>query len=199
MPQPESIHMKSNVELYIEPAAPQHSASSFQVEMFNKIIALLLFLLVIVAVLFVIDDQQIQALPDNLEFQRIDGVKQTFAEFKGKPLLVTFWSPSCAPCLQEVEHLNRLYSENQGGEKFELLALSMYYDRPDWVIETSRQAGMTYPVYFDLQKFLSRAFGNVTTTPSCFLLDREGKVIFQHIGVPDFSELDGTLRQLIRS
>ena len=136
-------------------------------------------------------------LTENLIFQRIDGNKQTLEELKGKPLMVTFWSPSCVICMQEVDQLNQLYTQFQGGEKFELLALSMYYDRPDLVIQSSTQANMLFPVYFDLQKKLSHAFGDVIVTPTSFLLNSQGDIIYQHSGRIDFSVIHQKLSELI--
>lgn len=110
--------------------------------------------------------------------------------------MITFWSPSCVICMQEVEELNHLYTRHQGGKKFELLALSMYYDRPDWVIQSSTERNMQYPVYFDLQKTVSRAFGNVHATPTSFLLNSQGEVIYQHAGKLDFSIIHQKLTEL---
>lgn len=154
--------------------------------MLSKFVALLLFVVMLSALFININKQAYPDIPDNLVFQRIDGLKQTFNEFKGKPLLVTFWSPNCVICMNEVDELNRLYRQNSGGKLFELLALSMYYDRPDWVLDSSQKAGMQYPVYFDLQKKLSRAFGNVVATPTSFVLNKRGEVIYRHSGRLDF-------------
>jgi len=135
-------------------------------------------------------------LSDKLIFQRIDGTLQTMKELKGKPLMVVFWSPSCVICMQEVEELNHLYTELQGSKKFDLLALSMYYDRPDSVVESSTHAKMLYPVYLDLQQSLSKAFGNVEVTPTSFLINSSGEIIYQHVGRLDFTFINQKLTEL---
>ncbi|MDJ0833868.1 MAG: TlpA disulfide reductase family protein [Gammaproteobacteria bacterium] len=163
----------------------------------KKLISLSIIILLLLTVVIGISQLNKEQLDDNLVFQRIDGTKQTFQQLKGKPLLVTFWSPSCAICLKEVDEFNQLYRSHAGGSEFELLALSMYYDRPDWVIETSRESGMQYPVYFDLQKQLSSAFGDVRATPTSFLLDRDGRIVYRHSGRLDFSLLEQKLTDLI--
>lgn len=165
--------------------------------MLSKFVALLLFAVMLSALLVNINQQAYPDIPDNLVFQRIDGLKQTFNELKGKPLLVTFWSPNCVICMNEVDDFNHLYAQNNGGKHFELLALSMYYDRPDWVLDSSQKAGMQYPVYFDLHKKLSRAFGNVVATPTSFLLNKQGEVIYRHSGRLDFSLIQQKLIQAL--
>lgn len=167
--------------------------------MFSKFVALCVFMAAITALVMKLNQQVYPVLPDDLMFQRIDGIKHPLNELKGKPLLVTFWSPNCVVCMQEVEAFNRLYKNNKGGSEFELLALSMYYDRPDWVIDTSKKAGMLYPVYFDLQKKLSKAFGNVVATPTSFLINKQGEVVYRHAGRLDFSLLNNKLKDLMGS
>lgn len=165
--------------------------------MLSKFVAFLLFTGMLFALLWNVNLQTYPRISDDLIFQRVDGVKQSFAEFRGKPILVTFWSPNCVICLSEVDEFNKLYQQNQGGTKFELLALSMYYDRPDWVLDSSHKAGMKYPVYFDLQKKLSKAFGNVVATPTSFLIDKQGEIIFRHSGRLNFSLIQQKLLHAI--
>ena len=153
--------------------------------------------MVLAGVTYKLQQSSFPVLSENLLFQRIDGAQQTLQEMKGKPVLVTFWSPNCLLCMKEVSQLNQLYHKHRGGEKFELLALSMYYDRPDLVIQTSAQSNMNYPVYFDLQKKLSEAFGHIVATPTSFLLNSSGKIVYQHSGRIDFTVVDQKLKQLI--
>ena len=102
-----------SAELYIEPAG----TSSNRSKMFPKFVAFILFVFVLVAFAWKLGQQAYPAIPDSLSFQRIDGLQQTFGELKGKPILVTFWSPNCVICLSEVDELNALYQQNQGGTK----------------------------------------------------------------------------------
>ena len=163
----------------------------------SKLITFLLISVLLAGVVYAISQPSYPELSEKLIFQRVDGTRQTLQELKGKPLLITFWSPTCKICMQEVEHFNQLYALHQGGDKFELLALSMYYDRPDWVIQSAEKFNMQYPVYFDLQKKLSKAFGNIVATPTSFLLNSSGEIIYQHVGRIDFSIIHKKLKQLI--
>jgi len=99
--------------------------------------------------------------------------------------------------MQEVDEFNQLYKQNRGGEKFELLALSMYYDRPDWVIQSSTESKMLYPVYLDMKKTISTAFGGIVATPTSFLLNSQGDIIYRHSGRIDINTLNQKLKELI--
>lgn len=164
--------------------------------MFVKFIAFLLLTSTLVLLALQLRSPDHPVIHDDLLFQRIDGIQQTFAEFKGSPLLVTFWSPSCSICMHEVEDLNNLYRKFNGGTQFELLAPSMYYDRPDQVVHTSQLKGMQYPVYLDLNNQIAQAFGSIVATPTTFLFNAGGEIIFRHTGKLDFKLLSQKLTQL---
>lgn len=162
----------------------------------NKFLISAFFIAIIAGLLTYVLKRGSPQIPGNLVFQNINGEKLRFENLAGKPALITFWSPSCIICLKEVEHFNRLYVENQGRTGFNLLATSMFYDRPDWVIKTSREAGMQYPVFFDLQKDISNAFGGIVATPTLFLVDDQGGVVLQHQGPLDVEQLEHQLSKL---
>lgn len=172
-------------------------ASCNTVEMVPKFVALLLLVAVLGAGYshFVRSDHP--ELPADLALQRIDGELQLLADLRGKPLLVTFWSPTCVVCMHEVKALNTLYRDKQGGQAFELLAISMFYDRPDTILETSARQGMQYPVYLDLQRELALAFGDIVVTPTSFLVDPDGAIVYRHVGELDFELLNRKLNDLI--
>ena len=77
--------------------------------MMSKLITILLISAILVGTTVALNQPTFPELPEKLALQRIDGTKQVLQDLNGKPLLVTFWSPSCLPCLQEVSHLNQLY------------------------------------------------------------------------------------------
>ena len=181
-----------SAELYLDPT----TTSSNRTRMFVKFIAFISLIFALLLISHQISSSAYPEIEKNLVLQRVDGVQQQLNDFIGKPLVVTFWSPSCAPCMHEIASFNELYQHHQGGKDFELLALSMYYDRPDWVLQTRQQQGMLYPVYLDLQKQLSRAFGDIVATPTTFLLDATGQVIYQHTGRVDFAYLSQKLSEL---
>lgn len=162
----------------------------------KKLITFFILLIVFTGAIYKLQQQSYPDLPENLLFQRIDGTNQTLAEFSGRPLLVTFWSPNCVICLQEVDQLNAFYKTYRGGKQFELLAISMYYDRPDQVIQISQQTNMQFPVYFDLLKEVSRAFGHIVATPTSFLIDTSGQIIYHQTGPINFSLVGQKLKQL---
>ncbi len=144
---------------------------------------------------FTIFSQELTRVPDiSLNF--IDGRKIEFNDFKGKPLLVTFWSTTCSTCIKEMPHLIELYNElNKDG--FEIIAIAMPYDQPNRVIELSEKKGVTYPVALDIEGLAMRAFGGVSVTPTSFLIDSLGNIVEQKTGEINIKHLRIKIKELL--
>ena len=121
-----------------------------------------------------------QQVPD-ISLQLIDGKKLELSSLKGKPVLITFWATSCPGCIKEMPHLIELYEELQP-KGLEIIGIAMPYDRPDYVMEMVKRKKVTYPIALDLKGEAIRTFGNVSLTPTTFLIDNNGKIVKKKIG-----------------
>ena len=121
-----------------------------------------------------------QQVPD-ISLQLIDGKKLELSSLKGKPVLITFWATSCPGCIKEMPHLIELYEELQP-KGLEIIGIAMPYDRPDYVMEMVKRKKVTYPIALDLKGEAIRTFGNVSLTPTTFLIDNHGKIVKKKIG-----------------
>lgn len=117
----------------------------------------------------------------NLTLQLIDGKKLNLQSLKGRPVLITFWATSCPGCIKEMPHLVELYNELHP-KGLEIIGIAMPYDRPDYVMEMVKRKKLPYPIAFDLKGEAIRAFGNVSLTPTTFLIDDKGNIIKHKIG-----------------
>ncbi|MCK4865546.1 MAG: TlpA family protein disulfide reductase [Gammaproteobacteria bacterium] len=122
-----------------------------------------------------------QQVPD-ITLQLIDGKKLKLSSLKGKPVLITFWATSCPGCIKEMPHLIELYNELHS-TGLEIIGIAMPYDRPDYIMEMVKRKKVPYLIAFDLKGDAVRAFGNVSLTPTTFLIDDNGKIIKKKIGV----------------
>ncbi len=197
-----SARKETSAELYIEPNAHQYDNPGLVKMLRLKIRMptrnlLLSFALIAIAIVLTLSQRQVYPQIDRtLMLQRIDGVQQHFADFHGKPLLVTFWSPTCVICMHEVDALNNLYEQGGRGHDFELLGISMFYDRPDHVLAAHNRAAMQYPVYLDLDSAIATAFGRVQVTPTSFVINSSGEIVLKLDGKLDFNLINKKLKQL---
>jgi peroxiredoxin len=152
-------------------------------------------LLITAAVFWASKSQSLQA-PD-VSLMTITGQTLQLSAFKGKPVIVTFWATDCAACVKEIPDLIDLY-QTYRDKGLEIIAIAMYYDPPNHVVEMSKAKQIPYYVALDLRAELARAFGEVHLTPTTFVIDADG-VIVQHItGTFKPTELSRLIETLLK-
>jgi thiol-disulfide isomerase/thioredoxin len=96
----------------------------------------------------------------------------------GKPTAVIFWQTWCAPCLRETPRLAKAAKE--WGDRITFVGVVPGPDssvREDEVRRLAEEHALPYPQVRDRELAWSKAF-QVQGTPTIFVLDREGHVLF---------------------
>ena len=119
----------------------------------------------------------------------INGERLTAADLRGKVVLVNFWATSCATCVKEMPKLVETYRKHRD-RGFETIAVAMSYDPPNYVLHYAAKNALPFKVALDPVGEAARAFGDVTLTPTTFVVDRRGTIVKRYLGEPDFAELD---------
>ena len=120
------------------------------------------------------------------------------SQLKGKVILLNVWATWCGPCRKEMPTMEAL-AHKLSGEDFVLLAVSQDVDGAVTVKPYLQEGGYTFPVLLDLQGEVGRKYG-VTGYPETFVIDRQGQVVYHHIGYNDWAQpqIEETLRRLIQ-
>lgn len=128
-------------------------------------------------------------------FSLIDGSRIELDGLRGRPVMVHFWATTCRECRREIPDLSALHRDlNPQGLEF--IAVAMPYDPPNRVLEVAEQTPLPYPVALDIDGDIVRAFGDVSQTPTTFLISPEGEIVFRKTGPLDFDKLRGKIREL---
>jgi cytochrome c biogenesis protein CcmG, thiol:disulfide interchange protein DsbE len=111
---------------------------------------------------------------------------KTFADYKGKVVLLNIWATWCGPCQVEIPSLQRLYKA-YGDSGLKLVAVSI----DDYVSEDSIRAfaktfGVTFEVLHDSTHAIERAY-QTTGYPESFVIGREGTIRKKWIGPEDWN------------
>jgi peroxiredoxin len=115
-------------------------------------------------------------------------------ELRGKVVLVNFWATTCEVCARELPQMVATY-RTYAPRGFEVIAVAMPYDRPDWVVDYARREELPFTVALDFEGTINRAFGGVEATPTGFLIDKQGKILERIVGEPDFARLRKTIER----
>jgi len=128
----------------------------------------------------------------QVTFNTIDGTALSSERQRGRVTLVNFWSTTCTVCMEEMPLLIETYRDfHERG--FDVVAVAMPYDRPDWVVDYSRRNALPFKVAIDFDGGVNRAFGLIDATPTSFLIDARGKIVSRIVGAPDFEKLRRTI------
>jgi thiol-disulfide isomerase/thioredoxin len=79
----------------------------------------------------------------QVTFNTIDGTALSSERQRGRVTLVNFWSTTCTVCMEEMPLLIETYRDfHERG--FDVVAVAMPYDRPDWVVDYSRRNALPF-------------------------------------------------------
>jgi peroxiredoxin len=133
------------------------------------------------------------ALAPDFTLRSADGRNVRLDELRGQVVLVNFWATWCGPCREEMPRLNSLY-EKYRKSGFVLLGVNID-DDPHTAIATALKLNVAFPVLLDTDKKVSKLY-DLSTMPSTVVIDRDGKMRFQHRGYR--AGVEGDYEQQIR-
>jgi thiol-disulfide isomerase/thioredoxin len=131
-------------------------------------------------------------VPD-VTFELLDGSRASFADYRGRPLVVNFFASTCPPCIAEmplVETMHVRYGEHVG-----FLGLAVQ-DSRDEAADLVRRTGVTYETGRDPAGDVLRAFDSVVM-PSTVFVTADGTVADVHLGELSAGELERRIRDLL--
>lgn len=109
---------------------------------------------------------------------------------QGHPVIVSLWATWCKPCLQELDAIAEIYSEWQEEWQVELLAISVDDPRQAAKIAplvSTRQ--WPYRILHDAGQQLRRSL-QYNSIPQVYLLDAQGRIVYEHAGYTPGSEYE---------
>ena len=130
-----------------------------------------------------------QNLPDVKVESQEAKVISTLDLVDGTPMIISFWSTTCKPCIMELNAINDNLLDWLEEVDMKVVAVSV-----DDARTVSRARAMTkgqgwddYVCVYDKNQDFKRAM-NVSLTPHTFIVDGKGKIVYSHSGYTPGSE-----------
>ena len=123
------------------------------------------------------------------------------ADLRGKVVLVDFWTYGCVNCVNTLPHVTALYEKYKGRG---LVVVGVHtpefpFERSASNVQTAlKRHGITYPVAQDNDSKTWNAWRN-QYWPAQYIVDQNGKIVFQHAGEGQYEEIDRTIARLLNA
>lgn len=105
-----------------------------------------------------------------------------YTEASGKIIIIDFWATWCSPCKKELDTVAEYYDEWQKKYNVELLAITIDNQRAlpkvPGIVESK---GWDYTIFAGNEEDMRNAF-NFQTIPQTLVIDKNGKIVFEHNG-----------------
>jgi cytochrome c biogenesis protein CcmG/thiol:disulfide interchange protein DsbE len=123
-----------------------------------------------------------------------DGKDYKLSQFKGKVVLINFFTFFCGPCRQEMPELSQMYQELQG-RGFQILGIGLA-STPEQLKQIVKQLGLSYPV-LEGNDAVSKAYGRVELVPLTFIIDRQGNIVQKILGARSKADFEAMIKPLL--
>ena len=130
--------------------------------------------------------------PLDATFKRFDGTTGTFAEYRGKPVVMNFFSSTCIPCQTEMPALEKVHQTL--GDQVTFLGMDVQ-DTVEGGKAFVQTVGITWELGRDPAAAILQDELKAAKLPTTALLDRAGNVVLVHEGPLDVSTLTTQLRE----
>jgi thiol-disulfide isomerase/thioredoxin len=118
----------------------------------------------------------------------LEGKEVSFAQFKGKVVVVDFWATWCGPCRIEIPGYIEL-QDKYGKDGLVVIGISLDQGGIGPVKKFVQEQKMNYVVVMGDEE-TQALFGGMDAIPTTFLIDRAGNIRDRKVGVEEKAEYE---------
>lgn len=127
-----------------------------------------------------------------------DGKQVKLSDFKGKVVLLDFWATWCGPCRMAIPDLVALKNEYKS-KGVEIIGISLDQEQTkEDVVPFIKQYKINYPVVYGTMQ-TAMDYGNISSIPTSFIIDKEGKVAASYLGVVEKAKYEKRINELLKA
>ncbi len=124
-----------------------------------------------------------------------DGKTVHLSDYRGSVVLLNFWATWCGPCKIEIPWFVEFERQHKD-RGFAVLGVSM--DEGGWetVKPYLQRVKVNYRILMGTDE-VAEAYGGVSSLPTTFVIDREGKIASVHVGLVGKSEYENDISEVL--
>lgn len=126
----------------------------------------------------------------------VGGNPVSFAQFKGKVVVVDFWATWCPPCIKEIPGYIAL-QEKHGKDGLVIVGISLDRKGATVVKPFMAKYGINYPIVIGDQDTVA-AFGGFNAIPTTFLINRDGMIVDRKTGAEETAEYEKRILAVLK-
>jgi peroxiredoxin len=124
-----------------------------------------------------------------------NGSPVKLSDYRGKVVLLNFWATWCGPCALEIPWFIE-FEQQYKSRGLEVVGVSMDDDGWAAVKPYVSEHKLNYRVLLGNDS-VSQLYGGVEALPTTFLIDRDGKIAFVHVGLAGKDEYLSEIQTLL--
>src|ERR1700692_1136127 len=133
----------------------------------------------------------------NFSLKDSDGNAVNLTDYRGKVVLVNFWATWCGPCEAEIPWFIE-FEKKYKDQGFAVLGVSMDDDGWKSVRPYIASHKINYRIMIGSQ-VISDQFGEIESLPTSFVLDRQGRIASNHVGLIDKVDYQNEIVKLLEA
>lgn len=148
-------------------------------------------LLPVLTLLFIISCGS-KSAPD-FTLESVDGKMIKLSDYRGKIVILDFWATWCGPCragIPDLVSLKSVYSS----KGVEIIGISVDQNK-SLVSPFMKEFNINYPVVFGNSE-VAEDYGNISAIPTTVIIDSEGNIVEQFVGLREFSYYESVIASL---
>ena len=110
--------------------------------------------------------------------RQLDGTQVDFSRFRGKVVFLNFWATWCPPCTAELPNIQRLYETLKTED---VVFVNSSYQNQAVVQAFISKTRLDLPFYLH-GNYVPPIFISNRGIPVTFIINREGGIVYEHIG-----------------
>lgn len=128
------------------------------------------------------------------ELPSADDEQVSLESLRGKLVLLDFWATTCPPCVRQMSDLQEIH-QRMSGQGVVVLGINTDGSSSARIRDFARTKGARYPMLMDQGPVAERY--RVSQLPTLYVIDREGKVRWSHVGYTSREQLEEVIRDVI--